>query len=433
MRAAERQVPAAASPARPQHDSRRPPDPLLERFPPRPVPAQWPATRLGRPELEQQLLAAPFAADGRAAEENRRRGLRFVLRWLEDQPGATWQERWLASGAGADGRADWRSFPVRWAQGAGVPVCGFDERVVTSGLQSLVCADVVRPSLEWLLTTVTPKRWASEMGRTRDPEGFAALAERCEARPVGESATGVALHRIAALLAAKGGLVADITPGDCLQLLRVAKKACTVAHYRSPYFYQLLRAVGVFGEGAAPTINALTAQRQLSVEQLVDRCRLKCRPVRDLLVDYLRERQVSIDHVSLVRLADTLGRLFWADLEAHHPGITSLRLPPAVAAAWKQRLLTKTTRRPVPTAAPRKCAALGRALWAACRRCGAFTSTSPSGRPTTQHGGGPGRSLAPSRPGRSPPEGGGPAQVAGRPADARTHACPARLGRSGGC
>jgi hypothetical protein len=227
-------------------------------------------------------------------------------------------------------------------------LCSFDERVVTSGLQSLVCADALRPSLEWLLTTATPKRWASEMGRTRDPEGFAALAERCEARPVGESASGVALHRIAALLAAKGGLVADITPGDCLQLLRVAKKVCTVAHYRSPYFYQLLHAIGVFGEGAAPTVNALTAQRQLSVEQLVDRCGLKCRPVRDLLVDYLRERQVSIDHVSLVRLADTLGRLFWADLEAHLPGITSLRLPPAVAAAWKQRLLTKTTRRAGP-------------------------------------------------------------------------------------
>ena len=32
---------------------------------------------------------------------------------------------------------------------------------------------------------------------------------------------------------------------------------------------------------------------------------------------------------------------FWRDLEIHHPGIDSLRLPAQVAAAWKQRLRTK--------------------------------------------------------------------------------------------
>ena len=54
--------------------------------------------------------------------------------------------------------------------------------------------------------------------------------------------------------------------------------------------------------------------------------------MRDLLVDYLRDGGGRIDHVSLVRGSpDTLGRLFWRDLEPHHPGIASLRLPPAVA------------------------------------------------------------------------------------------------------
>jgi len=101
----------------------------------------------------------------------------------------------------------------------------------------------------------------------------------------------------------------------------------------------------VFDANAAPTVRALRDQRQLSVEQLVDRCDIRCRPVRDLLVDYLRERQIGLDHVSLVRLADTLGRLFWRDLELHHPGIDSLRLPSSVAAGWKQRIGTKTTRR----------------------------------------------------------------------------------------
>jgi len=65
-------------------------------------------------------------------------------------------------------------------------------------------------------------------------------------------------------------------------------------------------------------------------------------PVRDLLVDYLRERQPALDYTSLESLANYLGRLFWADIEAHHPGIDTLRLPVEVADDWKRRLRTVT-------------------------------------------------------------------------------------------
>ena len=40
----------------------------------------------------------------------------------------------------------------------------------------------------------------------------------------------------------------------------------------------------------------------------------------------------------------SLGRLFWRDLEIHHPGIDSLRLPADVATGWKERITTKITR-----------------------------------------------------------------------------------------
>lgn len=72
-------------------------------------------------------------------------------------------------------------------------------------------------------------------------------------------------------------------------------------------------------------------QGQLSCEQLIDRYGLTCRPARDLLVDYLRERQSSLDYASLHKLSYTLGRLFWRDLEIHHPGIESLHLLAAAA------------------------------------------------------------------------------------------------------
>ena len=67
------------------------------------------------------------------------------------------------------------------------------------------------------------------------------------------------------------------------------------------------------------------AQGQLTVEELVDRYRLQCKPVRDLLVDYLKERQPALDYASLDSVSRSLAGLFWARIEALSPGITTLR------------------------------------------------------------------------------------------------------------
>ena len=52
-------------------------------------------------------------------------------------------------------------------------------------------------------------------------------------------------------------------------------------------------------------------------------------PVRDVLVDYLAERQVTMDFSCPQHYAYLLGKLFWADIEAHHPAISSLKHRPA--------------------------------------------------------------------------------------------------------
>ncbi len=51
------------------------------------------------------LTSPPFTLDNPASQGNRTRGLTVLLDWLADQPGDSWQQRWLASGAdAADGR-----------------------------------------------------------------------------------------------------------------------------------------------------------------------------------------------------------------------------------------------------------------------------------------------------------------------------------------
>jgi hypothetical protein len=71
---------------------------------------------------------------------------------------------------------------------------------------------------------------------------------------------------------------------------------------------------------------------------------LGIRRIEALLVTASRlpaERQPSVDYTTLRSLARVLGRMFWRDLELHHPGISSLNLPAAVSAAWKERIRTR--------------------------------------------------------------------------------------------
>ena len=181
------------------------------------------------------------------------------------------------------------------------------------------------------------------MAETRDPAGFARLRELAEAWADAAALKDarLAATRIATILACKGGVISDITVGDCVELADTQRLVQARGGQKKVDFYLRLHALGNFPGDAPATIRAFgMAQGQLTVEELVGRYRLQCKPVRDLLVDYLRERQPALDYASLQAIASTLAGLFWARIEALSPGIDTLRLPPEVARAWKEDLLT---------------------------------------------------------------------------------------------
>jgi len=326
--------------------SRFPGPAWLERFPPRPVPRAWPATELDRGSVQALLLEPPFALVNPASQAGRRIGLIRVLDWLERQPGGTWQDRWIASGADAAGNAGWRMLAARWlnATGRGCRDQRHDQVMFGSGVLPLICGEVIRPGLMWLITPRTPRHLVAELARARDPDGFSALTRLCDAEPLGQSATCTARYQVATIVAAKGGMIGDITAGDCLELMQFLRAGGTASHHASLRFYQLLHTMGVFPASAPPTMRAFDARGQLTAGQLIGRYAIACQPIRDLIVEYLRERQPAVDYSTLENLSLSLGKLFWRDLELHHPGISSLRLPAEVAAGWKRRIATKTTR-----------------------------------------------------------------------------------------
>ncbi|MGH4026491.1 MAG: tyrosine-type recombinase/integrase, partial [Pseudonocardiaceae bacterium] len=318
-------------------------DELMARFPPRVVPVRWPLTAAPRAVVIQRLVSPSLRRKDSHAQQLQERGVRAVLDWLEEFPGDTWQDRLLASTSVAEGdNVGWKQAAARWwstTGGTDVP----DRRgelLISTGLMTLICGDVVRPDAGWLMSPRTPKNLTVHLARTRDPHGWARLQARCDADPASRATKATALCRIAVLLAARGGTLAEITVGDCLELLQTVHRLGG-GKTTSGYFYQLLHATGIFDTAAPATVRAFGTTGQLRIEDMVDRYRFACRPVRDLVVHYLRERQSTVDYVTLQRLATTLGKLFWTDLEQHHPGIDSLRLAPEVATGWKQRVLTR--------------------------------------------------------------------------------------------
>jgi integrase/ribosomal protein S28E/S33 len=330
-------APAAAG--RAEQAAARQPD-WRSRFPARPVAQAWPASGQDRARVLALVAAAAAGLPESRIHANHRRGLPVLLDWLEEQPGRTWQQRWLASGADAAGE-QWAAGPARWLRERGIYSASRLE-LMTSSLLVLVGADVIRPSLAWLLTGGKKRKLARNMICSRDPGGFARLRQLCRGDPaITPAARAKVLFRCAVIIAAKGGVLADVTIGDVLEALDT-ERVVRARRDSGAATFRVLREMGVFGPGV-PTLREILDTGQRPVEELVGRYPIACRPVRDLIIDYLKERQPAIDYVTLRNRAYQLAKCFWADLEHHHPGIDSLRLPRDVAAAWKQRLQTKTT------------------------------------------------------------------------------------------
>lgn len=103
----------------------------------------------------------------------------------------------------------------------------------------LICGDVIRPGLDWLLRFAPARHnLATEMARTRDPAAFAALATLCKQGRVGLQSEQRALAQVAVVMAAKGGRVDAVRAGDCLEVLAAAERvrATPDRHAESPSF-----------------------------------------------------------------------------------------------------------------------------------------------------------------------------------------------------
>ncbi|WP_240512554.1 tyrosine-type recombinase/integrase [Streptomyces griseoruber] len=309
-----------------------------------------PALRVGL--LDQSPPGEVLAAALRHAERmgysdkrkrDLRRGVPIILDWLASHPGEGWQERWLASHADAD--LGWLS-TVPAGSSTGVV---HRRATNVAGIASLLLNQVILPSHSFLAaySSLTLFR---DVWRSVHPEVFDRILQQAKNDGMVERRLIEGMNVLSKLVLHTGRGPDQLTPEDFEDFRHwgLAKNGL-LPHGIYPG-WDLLRGVCILPKSVS--YKAFQHQGQRPTAELVDRYRLRCKPVRDALVRYLEERRPSLDYVTFQQLIIGLISSFWADIEAHHPEVDSLQLPEEVAAAWKERMKYVTKRRDKPR--PRK-------------------------------------------------------------------------------
>ncbi|WP_435593860.1 tyrosine-type recombinase/integrase [Nocardia sp. bgisy118] len=249
--------------------------------------------------------------------------------WLDQFPGDTYQARWVASGADTDGRGWLDSITANHHQ----------RNRFSRAHEAIVCCGAIRPSYAFLLTVRSKRLW-STWRQEHDTAMFTRIAQVADGLGRDPSKTGATLIDFCRMSIRTGKPLAELTVDDLLDY-RIAVIDIKGTNNSISYAtaYHCGRAIGLFGDGPAE-FEALLTMKQRSPAEIVAQYEIASDSMRWLLTEYLTDRRPSMDYTSFYQLAHRLCRLFWGDIEAHHPGIDTHRLSRTQIEAWKQRLMT---------------------------------------------------------------------------------------------
>ncbi|MFC0429964.1 site-specific integrase [Kutzneria buriramensis] len=279
------------------------------------------------------LDGTPLAGGKNEATRNHRRmsGAAAVLTWLETHPGDGWQARWRT--AGCDRDKQWYAAAV-----ADLPGCeGLRFNQLVSGLTFLFLNKIVLPDMLFLRGYKAMRLF--KYAQLMFPPGTLDTMRRfVESVGMSESHLQQGLRVISSLVLHTGRDLPELTAEDIISVRALGRRCRGEAFPGTFPAWDLLRAVGVIQ--SQDSLKDALRHGQRPTAELVDQHNVQSTTIRNVLVRYLEERRPGLDYGSFRGLVGELVKVFWVDIETHHPGIDSLRLPPEVVDGWKQRLLT---------------------------------------------------------------------------------------------
>jgi site-specific recombinase XerD len=284
--------------------------------------------RLSLPEVLARMTELRGWAAMSGPERKRARvGASLVLEWLLTHPGDGWQQRWQSANP-ADG-LDWIAVIT-----ADDPRTSLTSRaVVLQGLTCLMLARLFLPSHRFL-RTYQARTLYSKVRETFRPDLFAQVERNAAGLGLRHVQQGLAMAALSSMVLHSGRDLDQLVLDDFLDFRNARSPAGQKPQPGVTVAWDLVRGIAQIPDKPLQTVRL---RGQLATTELVDTYPIICRPIRAVLVRYLDERRPCLDYSSFANLARMLAS-FWADIEAHNPGIDSLHLSEQAAQAWRARV-----------------------------------------------------------------------------------------------
>ncbi|QJY50783.1 site-specific integrase [Pseudonocardia broussonetiae] len=268
---------------------------------------------------------------------DRRRGMRRLLDLMAEFPGATWQQRWLASGFDVPDRPVRELADTDWARGE-----------ITHSLMLLCCLRVIRPSLAAFRGNRFVRYHEHFEPAQADPqlEEFVRLVQAQDTSP---HYRRCARFDIAGALTSQGITFTDLTAEAFLHYATETRRG----HFGHGYelyvghlAWEVLHQSGHFPPRVPSTLRAALRSPALTPTELVDLHEVGNPDARAMLIAYLTRRSHDLDYTSLRCLASDLCRSFWGEIERINPDQSDLALSERTYQAWRVALGTRRDGKP---------------------------------------------------------------------------------------
>ena len=269
---------------------------------------------------------------------SRRNGLQWLLGHLAEQPGATWQERWINSGLNGG---------VRRVRHLSTGKATLDGELGHS-LMLLCCLRVIRPSLAAFRINSFVRYHKHFEAAQNDPD-LDRFLDLVEAQDTSGHFKRCARFDIAGVLTSQGIVLADLTAEALLHYATATRAGRWGAGYESyvgHLAWQVLHESGHFAPGVPATLRGAMRAPAMTPAELVAIHDIGNTAVRDMLIAYLTRRSHELDYSTLQNLSADLCKKFWKQIELINPAQTDLALSPETYQAWRATLAVRADGKP---------------------------------------------------------------------------------------
>ncbi|MFF2065023.1 hypothetical protein ACFVWZ_24985 [Streptomyces sp. NPDC058200] len=157
-----------------------------------------------------------------------------------------------------------------------------------------------------------------------------------------------ALFDVTVALTTQGIALADLTPAAFLHYAWECRRQGLVlgargagSRFPGHLAWQVLHTMGHFPSHGPATLKAALLNGRSTVEELVDRYKIRNTEVRHLLVAYLERRKPELDYSTLDNLSRHLASNFWATVEQLAPNQIDLRIDGELYQQWRERVAVR--------------------------------------------------------------------------------------------